>query len=120
MIYICILSELYTSKPPTFKGYMKPFTKLSNKAFHGIAVYVKNHLKGNIIRIPDENKDLEIVHLMIKNTNPTLHIVGVYLDCESRVRVEDMEITWHKLVNKVKSILGRGEAVALHGDFSPI
>ena len=26
-----------------------------------------------------------------------------------------MEITWHKLVNKVKSILGRGEAVALLG-----
>ena len=29
-----------------------------------------------------------------------------------------MEITWHKLVDKVYSILGRGEAVALLGDFN--
>ena len=29
-----------------------------------------------------------------------------------------MEITWHKLVNKVKSILGRDEAFALLGDFN--
>ena len=28
-----------------------------------------------------------------------------------------MEVTWHKLVNKLNSILGRGEAVALLGDF---
>ena len=46
-----------------------------------------------------------------------LHIIGVHLDCESRVWLENMEIKWHKLVNKVKSILGRGEAVALLGDF---
>ena len=117
-IDVCILSELNTRKPPKFEGYLKPFCKLSNQAFHGIAIYVKNHLKGNIIRIPDENKDLEIVHLMIKNTNPALHIIGVYLDCESRVLVDDMEVTWHKLVNKVNSILGQGEAVALLGDFN--
>ena len=29
-----------------------------------------------------------------------------------------MEITWHKLVDKVDSILDRGEAVALLGDFN--
>ena len=61
-IDLCILSELNTRNPPKFKGYLNPFCKLSNQAFHGIAIYVKNHLKGNIIRIPDENKDLEIVH----------------------------------------------------------
>ena len=117
-IDVCILSELNTRKPPRFKGYLKQFTKLSNKAFHGVAIYVKNNLKGNVIRIPDENHDLEIVHIMIKDTNPALHIIGVYLDCESRVPADDMEITWHKLVDKVDSILDRGEAVALLGDFN--
>ena len=56
--------------------------------------------------------------MTIKNTNPALHIIGVYLDCESRVLVDDMEVSWHKLVNEVNSILDRGEAVALLGDFN--
>ena len=114
-IDVCIINELNTKKKHKFKGYHS-FNKFSPRQFHGISVLVKNHFR-HAIRIPDES-DLEIVHLMIKDTNPALHIMGVYLDCESRTRVDDIRRIWSKLVDKVESVLVRGEAVALLGDFN--
>ena len=51
---------------------------------------VANHLKGSVIRIPDES-ELEIVHLVIKDSNPVLNAIGVYLDVESRSNVEKVQ-----------------------------
>ena len=48
----------------------------------GVCVYVKNHLKGSVIHVPDEDSKLEIVHLIIKQTTPVCNIFACYLDVE--------------------------------------
>ena len=34
----------------------------------------------HILRIPEEDEELEIVHLLLKNTVPNINIIGAYLD----------------------------------------
>ena len=75
---ICFLSEMNTQRPPQFKGYHN-FVRVDSRRFHGIMAVVSNAHKGDVIRIPEEDKDLEIVHLVIKSTNPVLHVIGVYI-----------------------------------------
>ena len=60
------------------------FCKTSKRKFHGIGVYVGNHLRGHILRVPDEDEDLEMVNLIIKNTKPVCNVFACYLDVESR------------------------------------
>ena len=60
-----LFSELNTKKPPKIKGFTT-FSKISKRNFHGIGVYVRNHLRGYVLRVPDEDEELEIVHIIIK------------------------------------------------------
>ena len=115
-IDICFLSELNNKCVPLFKGYHQ-FTRYDKRRFHGMTAIVANHLKGSVIRIPDES-ELEIVHLVIKDSNPVLNVIGVYLDVESRLNVEKVQSVWAQLTAKVDNILERGEAVNLIGDFN--
>ena len=83
-IDIAIYSELNLKwKPPKFKGYIA-FQRKSEKKFNGLAMYVSSHLSGSVLRIPDEDAELEIIHILIKSTTPNLNIIGCYLDVESR------------------------------------
>ena len=66
-------------------------------------------------RIPEE--ELEIVHLRFENTNPPLNIIGVYLEVESRQKVEEIKSLWFKYKSKVDYILEKGEALLTLGDF---
>ena len=79
---------------------------------------VKNYYKGKIVRIPDEDENLEIVHLKLTTSNPPLHVIGVYLQVEGRQSVQELKSTWTKLKNKVDAILDTGEAAILMGDFN--
>ena len=116
-IDICFLSELNNQCVPLFKGYHQ-FTRYDKRRFHGMTAIVANHLKGSVMRIPDES-ELEIVHLVVKNSNPVLNVIGVYLDVESRTNnAEKVQSIWAQLTAKVDSILERGEAVTLIGDFN--
>ena len=81
-------SELNTKKKPKFKGFTS-FCKTSKRRFHGIAVYIRNHLKGHVLRVPDEDEDLEMVHLIIKNTTPVCNVFACYLDVESTGTTDD-------------------------------
>ena len=47
-----------------------------------------------------------------------LNVIGVYLDVESRSNTEKVQAVWAQLTAKVDSILVRGEAVTLVGDFN--
>ena len=115
-IDICFLSELNNQCVPLFKGFHQ-FTRYDKRRFHGLTAIVANHLKGSVIRIADES-ELEIVHLVVKDSNPVLNVIGVYLDVESRSKVERVQSVWAQLTAKVDNILERGEAVTLIGDFN--
>ena len=102
-------------KAPGFQGY-KSFVRTSEREFHGIACYTRNSVHEHVLGIPEEDKELEIIHLLIKNTVPNTNIIGVYLDCEKdAIKTERV---WTKLVGKVETALGRGEEVILIGDFN--
>ena len=103
---LCILSELSTQNMPRFKGYFK-FDCLKPRRNHGISILIKNELKENVKRIPEE--ELEIVHLRFENTNPPLNIIGVYLEVESRQKVEEIKSLWFKYKSKVDYILEKGK-----------
>ena len=104
-------------KPPKFKGY-SAFNKKSDKRFHGLALYVSSHLSGSVLRIPDEDEELEVIHVLVKSTVPNLNIIGCYLDVESRQDNITVERIWTKLVSKVEVAVGRGEGVVLMGDMN--
>ena len=59
-----------------------------------------NHLCGNILQVPDKDNELEVVHIIIKNTTPKI----------SRV--------WHKLKWKIDTTVERGEGAILIGDLN--
>ena len=61
-IDIGVFSELNTKNPPKIKGFHQ-FNKISKLKFHGVCIYVKNHLKGSVLC---EDSELEIVHLISK------------------------------------------------------
>ena len=78
--------------------------------------YVRNSVHEHILRIPEEDEELEIVHLLLKSTVPNVNIIGVYLDCEKDVI--KTERVWSKLVGKVEVALSRGEEVIIMGDLN--
>ena len=91
-----------------FQQY-KSFIRKSERKFHGIACYTRNSMHEHVLRIPEEDKELEIIHMLVKNTVPNTNIIGVYLDCEKdAIKTERV---WTKLVAKVETALGRGEEV---------
>ena len=117
-IDIAVCSELNINwKPPKFKGFIA-FQKKSAKRFHGLAMYVTSHLSGSVLRIPDEDVELEVIHILIKSTIPNLNIIGCYLDVESRQDNNSIERVWTKLVSKIEVAIGRGEGVVLMGDLN--
>ena len=117
-IDIAVCSELNINwKPPKFKGFLA-FQKKSDKRFHGLAMYVSSHLSDSVLRIPDEDEELEVIHVLVKSTVPNLNIIGCYLDIESRQDNSTIERIWTKLVSKVEVAMGRGEGVVLMGDLN--
>ena len=81
-----VLIVIQTKKNPNFKGFT---CKTSKHRFHGIAVYICNHLKGHALRVPDEDDGIKKVHLIIKNTTPVCNVFACYLDVESTGTTDD-------------------------------
>jgi hypothetical protein len=109
-------SELHIrDKAPGFQGY-KSFVRKSERKFHGIACYTRKSVHEYILRIPEEDKELKIIHLLVKNTVPNTNIIGVCLDCKKdAIKTEHV---WTKLVGKLETALRRGKEVILIGDFN--
>ena len=81
-------------------------------------MYASSHPSGSVLRIPDEDAELEIIHILIKSTIPNINIIGCYLDVESRQDNNSIERVWTKLVAKIEVAIGRGEGVVLMGDLN--
>ena len=113
---IFFFSELNMRKVPNFVGH-HTFTCYSNKRFHGVTAICGNHMKGDLMRIPHEDS-LEIVHLLLKSTNPMTHILGVYLDVESRTSVAKVSEAWSSFTRILDDIISKGEAVITIGDMN--
>ena len=110
-----IISEVNTKKPPKIKGFHR-FNCLSDKKFHGTVMYVKNKHKGTVAKIPDEQFEDEIVHVIVKSTTPVLNIIGVYIEIERDK--EKVDRVWRQLTVKLNNIIERGESFALVGDMN--
>ena len=112
---VAVCSELNLNwNPPKMKGYMT-YHRKAKKSFHGIAMYVADHLCDTTMRIPDEDEELETIHILLKKTNPNISIIGCYLDVESRADNVTIERVWSKLLLKVRTDLGRGEGGNTNG-----
>ena len=48
-------------KPPKMRGFTA-FQKKSIKRFHGLGLYVANHLSDSVLRVPDEDEELECIY----------------------------------------------------------
>ena len=60
-IDIAFCSELNVRhKAPGFQGY-KSFLRKSERRFHGIACYVRNSVHEHILRIPEEEDEIESI-----------------------------------------------------------
>ena len=70
----------------------------------------------HILRIPEEDEELEIVQLLLKNTIPNINIIGAYIDCEKDVI--KTERVWSKLTGRIEIAISRGEEVILMGDLN--
>ena len=116
----CILQEINTKKMQYIKGYFQ-FNLYSQRKFHGVSILAKNFYKNKIMRIPHEEEEhFELVHIIMKDTVPTLNILGCYLDVESRQKVDQVESSWLKFTGIVEEILARGESVVCLGDYNRV
>ena len=113
---IGVFSEINTKRIPKFKGFTS-FTKYSKKRFHGVSIFVNNTIASRVIRIPDES-ELELVHIMIRGTNPVTNVIGIYLNVESRTTTGEISATWTKLMDKIAQIVNRGESLVIVGDWN--
>ena len=117
-IDIAIISELnLTKNTPKIKNYFQ-FCNLSNRKCHGIGVFCQNYLQGQVMRVPEEDPELEIVHIVVKSTVPYLHLIATYLDCEGRQKQDKIDRVFSKLKLKVQGILETGQSCLLLGDFN--
>ena len=71
-------------------------------------------MKGHLIRVPDEDEHLEMVHLIIKNTTPVCNMFACYLGVESRGTTDNTS----KLQGKIDAAIQKGEAAILLGDLN--
>ena len=78
---------------------------------------VHNSIRQHAIRIPDES-DLECVHIRFNHTTPALNVIGLYLDVESRTKVDDLNKIFALLQYKVDEIMSRGESCIILGDWN--
>ena len=103
--------------PPKIKGFTT-FSKISKRKFHRIGVYVRNHLHGNILRVPDEDAELDIVHIIIENIIPVFNVFGCYIVVESRSDQDKISRIWHKLKWKIDTTIEMGKGANLIGDLN--
>ena len=68
--------------------------------------------------ITPDSTNIELIHLINKDTTPQINILGLYLDVETRQTVEEIESVWGKLTCKIDSLIQKGEAVVLIGDMN--
>ena len=75
---IAMCSELNIStRPPKIKGFSS-FHRKSSTKFHGLALYTRDFIKESVLRIPEEDPEFEIIHVLLTNTVPALNVIGVY------------------------------------------
>ena len=70
------------------------------------------------MRVPEEDPELEIVHIVVKSTVPYLHLIATYLDCEGRQKQDKIDRVFSKLKLKIQGILETGQSCLLLGDFN--
>ena len=117
-IDICCIQEVNNRNPPKIKNYVQ-FNKFdkSKRRMHGVCILVHNSIRQHVMRIPDES-DLECVHLRLNHTTPALNILGLYLDVESRTKIDDLDRVFGLLQYKVENILSHGESCIIIGDWN--
>ena len=69
---------------------------------HGVSILVHN-FRQHTMRIPDES-ELECVNIRLNHTTPALNIIGLYLDVESRMKIDDLDNVFRLLEYKVEDI----------------
>ena len=113
---ICVIQEVNNKNPPKFKNFVQ-FNKYDKRRMHGVCMLVNNSIRQHVIRIPDES-ELECVHIRLNHTTPALNIVGLYLDVESRTKIDDIDKVFSLLQYKVEEILSRSESCVILGDWN--
>ena len=74
---------------------------------------MRNHLRVHILRVPDEDDELEMVHLIIKNTSQVCNLFGCYLDVKSRADQDKVSRVLHKRRGKIDTAIDRVEGAIL-------
>ena len=112
---IAIISEIGVKHVPKFVGFNQFIEPRGH--MHGVLILIRNGLAKNCLRIHDES-DLEIVHVRMSNTIPSLNIIGTYLKVEGRETIDYTDRMWKLYTDRVEHALNRGEAVLCMGDFN--
>ena len=113
---ICCIQEVNNKNPPKFKNFVQ-FNKFDKRRMHGVSILVHNSIRQHAMRIPDES-ELECVHIRLNHTTPALNIIGLYLDVESRMKIDDLDNIFSLLEYKVEDIRSRGEGCLVIGDWN--
>ena len=74
-------------------------------------------MKGSVICVPDEDSELEIVYMILKQTTLMWNIFACYLDVERSDKDKTSRV-WHKLIYKINQAIARGEGTILIGDLN--
>ena len=113
---VFVALEMNTKNCPKIKGYVS-FNYLVDKKFHGVSIFVKDSMAPSTMRIHDMSSN-EMVHVRITSVTPTLNIIGLYMDVESRDSKEGMAEKVQALRDKADELIEKSEAVVIAGDIN--
>ena len=96
-------------------GYFS-YNKNREKYKGGVSTIVSNHIKHNTMKVSEGKEGDEYIITRFYHTVPVINLVNIYGQQEGKTDNDEIEKSWHRLMNDVKEIEERKEAILIIGD----
>ena len=117
--------DIMTMNDTALKGKMKvqipnyfSFVKNREKNKGGVATVIANYLKPNTMKVTEGREGDEYIVTRFDNTTPPINVVNIYGQQEAKTDNDEIEKSWLRLMEDVKDIENRNEAVLIIGDLN--
>ena len=117
--------DIITINDTALKGKMKvkvpdffSYSKNREKNKGGVATVIAEHLKPNTVKVGEGKEGDEYIIIRFDVTNPAINVINIYGQQESKTENDEIEKSWLRLLEDIKDIEDRNEAVLIIGDMN--
>ena len=117
--------DIMTLNNTNLKGKLKVkvpgyFSYNKNREKHkgGVSTVIANHLRHNSMKVTEGKEGDEYLVTRFDHTIPVINIVNIYGQQENKTDNDEIEKSWFRLMDDIKGIEERKEAVLIIGDYN--